>query len=528
MPVKRHNSQSSQLTDPNYQSNIQNKQANQLSSVSYRVDTHKDINALPEKVLIKIFSYLTHNEILKCALVCKLWRNISQNPKMWRTLKLRSDYVDSLHVKNIDYFMYLLNHRFNSALEYIELPIELITAPVLHDLANKCSILTHLTLDFSAAMQLQDFDVLNTFPCNLKMLTICLSEVIFLEGFMRKIYSHLSSLEQLHLIGTLESSNDPDEAYETINISKIKAYTPNLKIINLYGITFIEDNHIESIASGCIHLECVALNYCSRFKGYSLKALISKCKKIKSLLLQNTGIEDNAINAVDWDQTALQELDLSSTDLSEQALLDFLCHLPPLVYLSVSNCDGFTDKVLDSMNELNKFCRLSALDIGDTVNLASEAVFSFIRKYGNQLKGFSYPGNVKVTEQFWISSIQNMKNLRIVIMGTSYGWFKRISTRIHVDQIIESFAVNCPQLERLEIQWDPETIRFNENSRKFVDHIRLKCSKLKSLVLSDGEYYEMVKSNFERAERMKVVRTTTTFHTSIVSLLQNYNKLLFN
>ena len=97
--------------------------------------------------------------------------------------------------------MYLLNHRFNSALEYIELPIELITAPVLHDLANKCSVLTHLTLDFSAAMQLQDFDVLNTFPCNLKMLTICLSEVIFLEGFMRKIYSHLSSLEQLHLIG---------------------------------------------------------------------------------------------------------------------------------------------------------------------------------------------------------------------------------------------------------------------------------------------------------------------------------------
>ncbi len=93
-------------------------------------------------------------------------------------------------------------------------------------------------------------------------------------------------------------------------------------------------------------MECVALNYCSRFKGYSLKALIGKCKKIKSLLLQNTGIEDNAINAVDWDQTALQELDLSSTDLSEQALLDLLCHLPPLVYLSVSNCDGFTDKVI--------------------------------------------------------------------------------------------------------------------------------------------------------------------------------------
>lgn len=113
----------------------------------------------------------------------------------------------------------------------------------------------------------------------------------------------------------------------------------------MYGITFIEDNHIESIASGCIHLETVALNYCSRYKGYSLKTLMSRCKKLKALLMQNTCLEDNAVKLVDWDQTALQELDLTSTDLSEQALLDFLCRLPALNYLSVSNCDGFTDKV---------------------------------------------------------------------------------------------------------------------------------------------------------------------------------------
>ncbi len=358
----------------------------------------RDINTLPEKVLIRIFSFLTHTEALRCALVCKHWRNLSQNPKLWRTIKLRPDYDDSLHVKNMDYFLYLLNHRFNAALEYIELPIEMITAPILHDLANKCNSLRNLTLDFSTAMQLQDFNDLNAFPCNLKMLTMCLSEVIFLEGFMRRIYAHLSSLEQLHLIGTcdnnsilsnahtvnvcslffkgtLESSNDPDEAYETINIGKIRSYTPNLKvflffdcliestdwslsfvfllfaqIINLYGVTFIEDNHIESIASGCIHLECVALNYCSRFKGFSLKTLFNRCKKLKSLLLQNTGIEDNAIMALDFEQTLLQELDLNSTDLSEQVLLDFLCRLPGLVYLSVSNCDGFTDKVI-SINQ---------------------------------------------------------------------------------------------------------------------------------------------------------------------------------
>jgi hypothetical protein len=91
--------------------------------------------------------------------------------------------------------------RFGATLKYIELPSELITAPVLHELSNKCPALKAMTLDFSNAMQLHDFNDLNAFPCNLRSLCICLSEVIFLEGFMRRIYSCLSSLEVLHLIG---------------------------------------------------------------------------------------------------------------------------------------------------------------------------------------------------------------------------------------------------------------------------------------------------------------------------------------
>lgn len=57
-------------------------------------------------------------------------------------------------------------------------------------------------------------------------------------------------------------------------------------------------------------------------------------------------------------------------------------------------------------------------------------------------------------------------------MGTNLGWFRKIAAKIHVDQIMESFAANCPYLERLEFQWDPETIRYGDNSRKFIDHIR--------------------------------------------------------
>ena len=57
---------------------------------------------------------------------------------------------------------------------------------------------------------------------------------------------------------------------------------------------------------------------------------------------------------------------------------------------------------------------------------------------------------------------------------------------------------------------------------------RLKCPWIKSMTLSDGEYYEMVKSNFERADRKRIVRATTSYSTTLINLLTRYPDLLFN
>lgn len=47
-------------------------------------------------------------------------------------------------------------------------------------------------------------------------------------------------------------------------------------------------------------------------------------------------------------------------------------------------------------------------------------------------------------------------------------------------------------------------------------------------VRSDGRYYEIVKANFERADRLTVVRTTTCCRVSNYYLLANYKDLIFN
>lgn len=242
------------------------------------------------------------------ARVCKRWRLIAYDTKLWKNVSLRPE-ISGLHVGSLESLLALISIRFGPSLRYIELPIELITHTVLHELANKCPNLTHMLLDFSTAMQLHDFSELQAFPTKLKYLCICLSEVIFMEGFMRKIYNFINGLEILHLIGTYEKvEEEEEEIYEVINVHKLKSATPNLRVINLYGINFVDDSHIDAFSSNCIQvvmtilifpyifhfkrlnfqLECLAVNFCNKVTGSTLKTLFQRSRRLKCLLMNGT------------------------------------------------------------------------------------------------------------------------------------------------------------------------------------------------------------------------------------------------
>lgn len=64
------------------------------------------------------------------------------------------------------------------------------------------------------------------------------------------------------------------------------------------------------------------------------------------------------------------------------------------------------------MIDQGKLTNLRAIDLSNTVNLNFETVFSLLKRHGRQLRGLSYAGNSKVTEQFWINAIKHMKNIR--------------------------------------------------------------------------------------------------------------------
>lgn len=351
---------------------------------------------------------------------------------------------------------------------------------------------------YFSAMQLHDFSEMQSFPAKLKYLCICLSEVIFMEGFMRKIYNFINGLEILHLIGTYEKvEEEEEEIYEVINVHKLKSATPNLRVINLYGINFIDDSHIDAFSSNCIQvtlvsitkffctniclhqLECLAVNFCNKVTGSTLKTLIQRSKRLRCLLMNGTSLQSEYVKEVDWDKCALQELDISATDLSAEALIDLLGRIPALRYLSAGQINGMNDSVLKAWMEQGTARSLIALDLDSSDNLSDEALLKFITKYGAQFHACILSGMPHITDQLWMSILPLLKNAKILVMGTS----ERLGVNIHVDQLMDAIACNCMQLERVELRWDPENLRFSDKSQKAIDLLRVKCLKLRCMVL---------------------------------------------
>ncbi len=76
-------------------------------------------------------------------------------------------------------------------------------------------------------------------------------------------------------------------------------------------------------------------------------------------------------------------------------------------------------------------------------------------------------------------------------------------------------------------RWDNDTLRFSDKNQKAIDMLRTKCLNLKSLVLSDGRLYEIMRGNFERADRRSVIRTTINCRVTLHYLLAHYEEMLF-
>ncbi|VEN33852.1 unnamed protein product [Callosobruchus maculatus] len=68
------------------------------------------IEKLPDKVLLHIFSYLSHKEICRMARVCKRWRLVAYDTRLWKNVSLRPE-ISGLHVGSLESLLALISVR---------------------------------------------------------------------------------------------------------------------------------------------------------------------------------------------------------------------------------------------------------------------------------------------------------------------------------------------------------------------------------------------------------------------------------
>ena len=68
------------------------------------------IESLPDKVLLRVFSFLKHAEMMKYSVVSKKWRMMAQDSRLWAMVSLRPE-ISGLMIPNIDMLLKLIQVR---------------------------------------------------------------------------------------------------------------------------------------------------------------------------------------------------------------------------------------------------------------------------------------------------------------------------------------------------------------------------------------------------------------------------------
>ena len=117
------------------------------------------------------------------------------------------------------------------------------------------------------------------------------------------------------------------------------------------------------------------------------------------------GLTDANITAVDWESTRISRLDISSTHLSSEALINVLTRAPVLKFLAADHCENFNDVVLKTYLASGKMEALEALDLSNCDYLTADSIGAMIKHVGANLEGLALTGNVHLGEQFWTNNI---------------------------------------------------------------------------------------------------------------------------
>lgn len=348
---------------------------------------------LPDKILLKVFEYLTLPELMKLRVISRRWRQLLYvAPNLFQRLDLtpwntsiddnalisitdfvgsRPQYIDISNCFHItdEGFTYMVNEigisgnikalKMRSNWEVSAMAIMDLTVPSVGknleeiDLSNcrkvRDNVLERLIgwdnssndnddIPNNQLVKLDGTDddrFNNDVGCkNLKILNV---------GYCK----HLTDNIMYHI------SNHANKRLESLDLTRCTTITdkgfqywtyrsfPNLKKLSLKDCTFLTDKSITSIANAANSLEILDLNFCCALSDISIEVLCLGCQNLRELDLSFCGsaVSDSSLVAISIHLRNLEKLILKGCVRVTRAGIDaLLSGCSPLNYINVSQC----------------------------------------------------------------------------------------------------------------------------------------------------------------------------------------------
>lgn len=286
-------------------------------------------NDMPDELKMRIFRYLTPQELVCCSSVSKAWNKMCFDGQLWTTI----DTADYYHMISSDSL------------------VKLITAagPFVRN------------LNLRGCVQLRD----KWLTDGERMADLCRNIVNFsAEG----------------------SRIDKNSTHQFVS------QNARLEYINFSGLASVSDSAMKIISQSCPQLQALNVSWCINVTTKGLKKIVASCQHLRDLRASEIhGFNDEDFAYELFEQNNLERLIMSRTDLTDMALkiimqgvdpeIDILTGRPlvsprQLRHLDIHQCPAVTDNGLKSL--AHHAPDLEGLQISQCPELTDESVIEVI------------------------------------------------------------------------------------------------------------------------------------------------------
>ncbi|KAL1122910.1 hypothetical protein AAG570_003235 [Ranatra chinensis] len=338
------------------------------------------IDRLPDDALLKVFQWLTSNELATCAQVCRRWEHLAWDPSLWRTLHLAGEGASAdkaircvlrrlcgrAVVQRIfltegarmsDKGLQLVARRCPD-LTHLQLhACPNITNNALFELATRCTNLHHL--DLTGCVQISCISVTPgpEPPRRLLLQYLDLTDCSAVDdGGLRVIVRNCPQLVYLYLRRCTKITD--------AGIKFVPSFCSTLRELSVSDCCEVTDFGLYELAKLGATLRYLSVAKCCRVSDAGLKVIARRCYKLRYLNARGCeAVSDDAISVLARSCPRLRALDIGKCDVSDAGLRALAESCPNLKKLSVRQCDLITDRGVQCVAY---YCRgLQQLNIQD-------------------------------------------------------------------------------------------------------------------------------------------------------------------